>query len=82
VILAVDVQYSDRTGSVAGVLFNNWTDSKPFKEYLSIIDDICEYESGQFYKRELPCILKLINEHSISPTVLVIDGYVFFRWHQ
>lgn len=32
---------------------------------------------GQFYRRELPCILKLIEEHQIVADSIVIDGFVY-----
>ena len=30
-----------------------------------------------FFKRELPCILKLLNEIEYKPSCIVVDGYVF-----
>ena len=35
------------------------------------------YKPGKFFKRELPCILKLIEEHQLRPGCIVIDGFVF-----
>ncbi|TNF91960.1 MAG: endonuclease V [Gammaproteobacteria bacterium] len=76
-ILATDVQYINGKGIAAGVLFENWTSSAPVGEYVSEIDIDEEYIPGQFYKRELPCILKLLHEYSLSPSIIVVDGYVF-----
>lgn len=39
-------------------------------------DRVSEYEPGQFYKRELPCILELLNTLEHFPDIIVIDGYV------
>lgn len=81
-LLAIDVHYTqlkdNTTAVVAGVLFDDWSDEKPMDIYLSHIDHVVEYESGQFYKRELPCILSLIKEHELKPECIVIDGYVHF----
>jgi deoxyribonuclease V len=82
--LAVDVHYhsigthsvGDRA-TVAGVLFEQWNDSVPKQELVCEIDLIEDYESGQFYKRELPCILKLLEVHTIRPSCIVIDGFVY-----
>jgi len=44
------------------------------------VQDVAEYEPGQFYKRELPCIAKLLDEITRLEVVLdciVIDGYVW-----
>ena len=76
-ILAVDVQYDNCNGVVAGVAFKNWADTKPDNIYLSKIENAGDYIPGQFYKRELPCILKLLSEHHLQPACIVVDGYVF-----
>ncbi|MEN6622546.1 MAG: endonuclease V [Smithella sp.] len=76
-ILAVDVFYYEDKGNIGGVVFENWSDAKPIVELTVKIDNIAKYESGSFYKRELPCILKLIEDHSLYPEFIIIDGYVF-----
>jgi deoxyribonuclease V len=82
VILAVDVQYQDNKAFVGGVVFGNWASQDPIAEYVSTLHDIEEYEPGNFYKRELPCILKLLAEHELSPACIVIDGYVYLDGEQ
>ena len=76
-ILAIDVQYNENTAVVAGVSFENWTDCITKEVYTSKIINIAAYESGKFYKRELPCILSLLNEHHLTPEIIIIDGYVY-----
>jgi len=76
-ILAVDVDYQETSATVAGVLFNDWEDSEATNVVVTQVNDICEYETGAFYKRELPCILKLLDELEQPPTCIVVDGYVF-----
>jgi len=76
-ILAVDVDYKGNNATVAGILYKNWTDKKPFKKYISKVKSVKKYIPGQFYKRELPCILKLLDEHNLKPKIIVIDGYVY-----
>ena len=76
-ILATDVQYYNNSGIVAGVEFASWTTNIPSKICISHIESVSTYIPGQFYKRELPCILSLINEHNLSPKYIVIDGYVY-----
>jgi deoxyribonuclease V len=76
-ILAVDVDYKDEQAKVAGVLFEGWTDSKAANVVTTIVNDIREYETGLFYKRELPCILQLLDELDDNPDCIVVDGYVF-----
>lgn len=81
-ILAIDVQYKDSIGYVAGVMFSDWCDKSSLLEVTSILEDVSDYIPGQFYKRELPCILKLITEHNLMPEIIIIDGYVYLDEHE
>jgi deoxyribonuclease V len=81
-ILAIDVQYSKDTAFVAGVAFSDWCSEAPQEEYISVVYGIEKYEPGKFYKRELPCILKLLEEHHLRPETIIVDGYVFLDGKQ
>lgn len=76
-ILAVDVDYRNTDAVIAGITFNEWTDETENEVFTSNVSDIKEYEPGNFYRRELPCILSLIDEHNLSPDLIVIDGFVW-----
>lgn len=76
-VLMVDVDYRNSEAYIAGVVFENWSDIEESAIYKSKINDIEEYEPGKFYRRELPCILKLIQEHNLKPDTIVIDGFVW-----
>ena len=77
-ILAIDVYYIGDRANVVGVLFDEWTQSEPSKIISIVVDGIAEYEPGNFYKRELPCILELLKEvKDYTITCIVVDGYVF-----
>jgi len=82
--LAVDVHYEADTAYVCGVTFSDHMQSDPDKVYYSKLSTPGEYQSGEFYKRELPCIVKLIEEHMLLPAVIVIDGFTYLdssnRW--
>ena len=76
-ILAVDVDYRGDRAFVAGVSFNAWTDASEQSVYTSHMNGVEAYLPGQFFKRELPCILKLLDDHSLNPGCIVVDGYVY-----
>jgi deoxyribonuclease V len=76
-IFAVDVNYKEDKALVAGILFKDWEDCEPTSQLTVQIDQIAEYEPGQFYKRELPCILALFEQLESLPEYIVIDGYVY-----
>ena len=72
--LAIDVDYRDDNAHIAGVLFSDWGDN--VKTFKSTMTGVEVYQSGEFYKRELPCILSLIKEHDLKPDCIFVDGYV------
>ncbi|GAB4341427.1 MAG: endonuclease V [Flammeovirgaceae bacterium] len=77
----LDVFYKDNTASAAAVFIERWTDDRSFKEYVIKITGVAEYVSGEFFKRELPCVLQILehikNQDHLNIEVLVIDGYVW-----
>lgn len=76
-IACVDVQYNDDKAGTAVVLFSDWTSSKATAHYCEKIDCRASYVPGQFYKRELPCVLSILKAIPAEPSVLLIDGYVW-----
>jgi deoxyribonuclease V len=76
-ILAFDVQYTDNQAKAVAITFQNWEDATPTDTIIKYIDGIAEYEPGAFYKRELPCILSMLEDLDLSTIdLIVIDGYV------
>ncbi len=75
-ILASDAQYAKNNALVAGLLFPDWTLDDIDQQILKKIDDIAPYEPSDFYKRELLCILSLLDEVDVSLKVIIADGFV------
>ncbi len=82
-ILAIDVYYKDNKAKSVGILFNGWGDYEP-NELISVyLENINEYESGSFYKRELPCMIALLEKIDLSKIkVIIVDGYVYLDDHK
>ena len=76
-IAAFDVQYEGTCGRVACVTFADWTAEVPSHEYVSRVNEVQGYEPGEFWRRELPCILSALNAVEPLPKTVVIDGYVW-----
>lgn len=75
--LAIDVQYKESYAKAVGVLFD-WYDESPREIITTIVKEVAEYQSGQFYKRELPCILELLKEIDIQNLeCIIVDGHVY-----
>ena len=76
-IACVDVDYRENYAVAGCVLFQEWTDSELTAEYVEIIYDIEPYQPGQFYLRELPCLLKVLEKIVEPISIIVVDGYVW-----
>lgn len=77
-ILAFDTYYFEDKARTVAVEFQNWMDETPTKVHQTILSGIAEYESGLFYKRELPCILDLLKSVDLTTVdCIVIDGFVY-----
>ena len=76
-IACLDVDYRDDHAAVACLLFENWTDEAESQPIVKRIDDVAPYVSGEFYKRELPCLLAVLEPIQDALQCIVIDGYVY-----
>jgi deoxyribonuclease V len=77
-IAALDVHYDEDTSSAVGAaaVLEQWEAGRAVAEYTSACREIAAYVPGEFYKRELPCLLALIEKIVEPLNVIVIDGYV------
>lgn len=71
----VDVDY--RPAPVAAcVLFEDWTDARPADERVVRLEHAEPYVPGEFYRRELPALLRVLE--GLPPLeAVVVDGYVW-----
>lgn len=76
-IYAFDTYYYDDYAHTVCLAFQDWDaehETAVFTEKTAITS---EYESGAFYKRELPCILSLLHQIDLKEDdIIIIDGYV------
>ena len=75
--IAVDVHYHNSKAQAAGVLYRNWTDCEAEKTLIVPVEPAASYIPGQFYKRELPCIMAVLERLDFLPQCIIIDGYVY-----
>ncbi|MDD9969485.1 MAG: endonuclease V [Myxococcales bacterium] len=78
-LACVDVDYreDESTAVAACVLFHRWQDELPADEKTAIIPSVEDYVPGQFFKRELPCILRVLEGVGVPLDAVIIDGYVW-----
>lgn len=73
----VDVQYRENDANAACVLFENGSDSHPTQTAVVTVLTPNEYQPGEFYRRELPCLRAVLQSLPIQPTTIIVDGYVW-----
>lgn len=78
---AIDVGYHAQGATAAGVAFEDWNAPHASHEYSVFVPHVEPYQPGKFYKRELPCIQKLVEEvtelNEVVVENVVIDGFVW-----
>ena len=79
-IIAIDVHYRENIAKSVSIEFDNWTDEVPLMTHIVEVNDIAPYIPGQFYKRELPCILKVLEKSDLlKVNLIIVDGYVILN---
>jgi deoxyribonuclease V len=75
-ILASDTHYKNGFAKTVCICFEKWTDAQPLQVFTNTIPEPAPYEPGAFYKRELPCILQLLESIPLNGIhAVVVDGY-------
>ncbi len=77
-IVAVDVHYKENYAKTVLFIFEDWT-SESYIECIEIkTTEISDYIPGEFYKRELPCLLEGLKKVDLNIIeVIIVDGYIY-----
>ena len=77
-IVCVDVDYRITEVVTACVGVTAWADAAPAIESVTrTAGPAPAYESGAFYRRELPYVVAALAALSLTPRLIVVDGYVW-----
>ncbi len=75
-LACLDVAYGTTSAYAAGISFRDWKDATPLEEHVIPLEGVKPYQPGQFFRRELPCLLAVL--HTLAPVdVVIVDGYVW-----
>ncbi|MBP2617634.1 endonuclease V [Chryseobacterium jejuense] len=76
-IYAFDTYYYEDYANTVCIAFEDWTSDREVEIFTEQTSISSGYESGAFYKRELPCILSLLNKIVVKEEdIIIVDGYV------
>lgn len=77
-ILAFDTYYFENNAKTVCLAFGNWSDPKELDIFSETLENVNEYIPGELYKREMPCILSLLQKIDYpNIEAIIIDGFVF-----
>jgi len=71
-IVAIDVYYTLKLAKSVGVIFD-WSDEFPSHVIVDEFDVESDYILGEFFRRELPCILRIL--HKINQASVAANYY-------
>lgn len=74
--LDVHCDEASETAQSAAAAFQRRGDEKPVAKYAATCTRAEPYVPGEFFKRELPCLLAVLGRIQESVNLVVIDGYV------
>lgn len=78
--IAIDAYYLNGICYVVGGIFNKWKDEHVSKFIYADVKVESEYIPGEFYKRELPGIMKLLEQIDLKEfDNIILDGYVYLE---
>jgi len=74
----LDVDYGEGVARAAALVATDLGDAESEHERVIELAHLAPYEPGSFYRRELPCLLAVLERlPPPRPELLVIDGYVW-----
>ncbi len=76
-LACVDVGYLEGAAVAGCILFEAWTDEAPAERIILRTGVAAPYRSGEFYRRELPAILAVLERVHVPLDVVLVDGYVW-----
>jgi deoxyribonuclease V len=78
-LACVDVDYRGSEGPAVAscVVCEDWDSSESREEHVAFISGVAPYAPGQFYQRELPCILQVLAKVQAPLDAVLVDGHVW-----
>jgi deoxyribonuclease V len=76
-VACTDAHYYSQEAIAACVLFREWHDHQVAGEIVEHLSRVEPYQPGMFYRRELPCLLKVLSRVRHSLEAVLVDGYVW-----
>jgi deoxyribonuclease V len=73
----VDVHYFDKSARAAIVVFQGWESDIVVEQLVVESANVEDYQPGEFYRRELPHLLRVLERCSHNLDIVIVDGFVW-----
>jgi deoxyribonuclease V len=73
----LDVDYRENFAVAACILFDDWLSADTRGTFTEKITPVHPYVPGQFFKRELPCLLKVLGNVQVTLETIIVDGFIW-----
>lgn len=80
-VACLDVYYYKDYARACCIVFEI-NEENIISEYIEEISGIEDYISGQFYKRELPCILRVLEKIKENINIIIIDSFIWVEGYK
>lgn len=76
-VVAIDVCYrEDGSAKAAAIALEGFGSAEPLAAWSVEVARAEPYEPGQFWKRELPCLMAALGASPVEPSAVVVDAFV------
>ncbi len=76
--ICLNINYKENKANIAGITFSDWKSPIVISSKKIIKNDIETYNPEELYKKELSCLLELLQTYELSEiNTIIIDGYVY-----
>jgi len=76
-IACVDVNYRGNRTTTACILIADWLAEPPYEKLILRGKTTAGYQSGEFFRRELPPLIEILKKISSPIDCVIVDGYVW-----
>ncbi len=73
----VDVDYRGQLAVAACILFDDWKAGTEAARFKASVSPVAPYVPGQFYRRELPCLLRVLEKVQTPLETIIVGGYIW-----
>jgi deoxyribonuclease V len=74
--LIVAIHFDAMQARAAAVAFDAWDVPEPTKTFIARDAQVEKAAHGELDLRALPCVMQLLQEHRLTPELVLIDGFV------